>query len=69
VNFARRASAPAWFSAALMDDICKPSTVFAAYNEYAGPKYIDVWPFNGHEGGAYDSDARILTVLREALQP
>ena len=32
-NFARRASVPAWFSAALMDDICKPSTVFAAYNE------------------------------------
>ena len=26
-----------------------PSTVFAAYNEYAGPKEIRVWPFNGHD--------------------
>ncbi|BDI21379.1 acetylxylan esterase [Herbiconiux sp. L3-i23] len=63
VNFAARANAPAWFSAALMDETCKPSTVFAAFNAYAGPKEIDVWPFNNHEGGAVDSDARTLAVL------
>jgi cephalosporin-C deacetylase len=34
-----------------MDEICPPSTVFAAYNHYAGPKEIRVWPFNGHEAG------------------
>ena len=34
-----------------MDDICPPSTVFAAYNHYAGPKSIRVWPYNQHEGG------------------
>ena len=34
-----------------MDDICPPSTVFAAYNHYAGRKEIKVWPYNRHEGG------------------
>ena len=51
VNFAARANAPALFSTALMDTTCPPSTVFAAYNHYAGPKTIEVYPFNGHEGG------------------
>lgn len=69
VNFARRATAPAWFSVALMDEICKPSTVFGAYHAYAGPKHLDVFPFNGHEGGGVDSDAATLAVLREVLGP
>ncbi|WP_159808693.1 acetylxylan esterase [Cellulomonas citrea] len=51
VSFAARASAPALFSTALLDPICPPSTVFAAYNRYAGPKDITVYPFNDHEGG------------------
>ncbi|MAT17758.1 MAG: acetylesterase [Leifsonia sp.] len=63
VNFAKRASAPAWFSVALMDETCKPSTVFAAFNAYAGPKNIDVWPFNGHEGGGPDTLARTMKML------
>lgn len=52
VNFAVRARAQAYFSTALMDDVCPPSTVFAAYNHYAGPKQIKVWPYNQHEGGS-----------------
>lgn len=52
VNFASRATAPALFSVALMDQVCPPSTVFAAYNAYGGPKDITVYPFNGHESGA-----------------
>jgi len=51
VNFAARARAHAFFSTALMDDTCPPSTVFAAYNHYAGPKQIEVWSYNTHEGG------------------
>jgi cephalosporin-C deacetylase len=51
LNFAARATAPALFSVGLMDEICPPSTVFAAYNHYAGPKEIRVWPYNGHEAG------------------
>jgi cephalosporin-C deacetylase len=52
VNFAAHATAPALFSVALMDDVCPPSTVFAAYNHYAAERDIRVWQYNGHEGGA-----------------
>lgn len=51
VNFAARATARALFSVGLMDEICPPSTVFAAYNHYRGPKDIRVWTYNQHEGG------------------
>ncbi|AJG40732.1 acetyl xylan esterase [Thermotoga sp. RQ7] len=51
VNFAARAKVPALFSVGLMDTICPPSTVFAAYNHYAGPKEIRIYPYNNHEGG------------------
>ena len=47
----RRATAPALFSVGLMDDVTPPSTVFAAYNHYGGPKEIVEYPFNEHEGG------------------
>jgi len=67
VLFAARASAPALFSVALMDDVCPPSTVFAAYNAYAGPKEIEVYPFNGHEGGQEHQFARCLAWLGRLL--
>jgi len=51
VNFSARAKAKALFSVGLMDMICPPSTVFAAYNHYKGEKDIKIYPFNGHEGG------------------
>ena len=51
LNFATRARAKALFSTALMDQICPPSTVFAAFNYWAGEKDIKVYPYNGHEGG------------------
>jgi cephalosporin-C deacetylase len=51
VNFAARSKAQALFSVALMDLICPPSTVFAAYNHFAGPKDIKVYRYNDHEGG------------------
>lgn len=51
VNFAARAHARALFSTGLMDTICPPSTIFAAYNHYAGPKEIEIWRYNNHEGG------------------
>ncbi|GAB2584394.1 acetylxylan esterase [Streptomyces capparidis] len=52
VHFAARGRAPALFSAALEDRVCPPSTVFAAFNAYAGEdKHIEVYDFNEHEGG------------------
>nr|WP_203765569.1 acetylxylan esterase [Actinoplanes nipponensis] len=67
VVFARRASAPALFSVALMDAICPPSTVYAAYQEYRGDRELQVWPYNGHEGGGILDEARALRFLRERL--
>ena len=49
VHFATKAKA--LFSVGLMDDICPPSTVYAAYNHYAAQKDIRIWEFNNHEGG------------------
>jgi len=51
VNFARRSKASALFSVGLMDDICPPSTVYGAFNAYAGEKTIVEYEFNNHEGG------------------
>ncbi len=51
INFAHRAKALALFSVGLMDVTCPPSTVFAAYNHFTGPKSIKVWSYNNHEGG------------------
>lgn len=51
VNFAARARARALFSVGLMDEICPPSTVFAAYNHYRGTKDIRIYRYNHHEGG------------------
>ena len=51
VNHAKRARPPALFSVGLADEITPASTVFAAYNHYAGDKDIAVYEFNGHENG------------------
>jgi cephalosporin-C deacetylase len=62
-SFAARATAPALFSVALMDETCPPSTVFAAYNVYAAAKDIAVYAYNGHEGGGPYQHARQLAFL------
>jgi len=65
LNFAARANAPALYEVALMDDICPPSTVFASYNHYAGTKEINVFPYNGHEGGGPFSEPAGLEFLQK----
>lgn len=64
VNFAARAVAPAFFSAALMDPVVPPSGVFAAYNRYRGRKQMAVWEFNQHESGGAHLVARQMDYLR-----
>jgi cephalosporin-C deacetylase len=68
LNFAARAKSPALFSVALMDHTCPPSTVFAAYNHYAGPKEIEVYPFNDHEGGETLHEERKMRRLADAAR-
>jgi cephalosporin-C deacetylase len=64
MHFAARARAPALFSAALADRVCPPSTVYAAYNHYAGPKQMINWEFNDHEGGGSHQAVHQLAFLR-----
>jgi cephalosporin-C deacetylase len=62
-SFAARATGRALFSVALMDEVCPPSTVFAAYNSYAADKEIAVYAYNGHEGGGPYQRLRQLAFL------
>lgn len=60
VNFGTRATAPARFSVGLMDAVCPPSTVFAAYNYYAAEKEMAVYQYNGHDsGGAFGTREKV----------
>ncbi len=63
----RSATAPALFSVAVMDQVCPPSTVFAAYHAYAGPKDLVVYEYNDHEGGEAFQRSRQLTWLSGVL--
>jgi cephalosporin-C deacetylase len=61
----RRANAPALFSVGMMDHICPPSTVYAAYNHYGGPREIREYAFNDHEGGGAFHDVAKLRWLAD----
>jgi len=67
VNFARRASPAALFVAALMDRVCPPSTVYAAFNAYRGPKQLVAREFNGHEAGGVDDELLAIEHFRTHL--
>ncbi len=67
VNFAARAKARALFSVGLMDTICPPRTVYAAYNHYAGEKTMAVYTFNNHEGGGIEQQVEKMRFVRQAL--
>lgn len=51
VNLAPAAHCPAHFGVALLDETCPPPGVYAAFNAYAGPKELAVYPWNDHESG------------------
>jgi cephalosporin-C deacetylase len=67
VHFAARSQAATLFSVALMDDVCPPSTVYGAFNAWAGPKTIESYSFNNHEGGGTWQEARQVAWLDETL--
>jgi cephalosporin-C deacetylase len=73
MNLVPRATAPALFSTALRDMTCPPSTVFSAYNHYADhaedkpATQIEVYPYNGHEGGGGPQADLQIRWLREIL--
>jgi cephalosporin-C deacetylase len=64
VNFSTRAKAKTLFSVALMDQVCPPSTVYAAYNHWTAEKDIKVYTYNGHEGGQSYQNVEKLKFLK-----
>jgi len=67
VHFSARSKAATLFSVALMDDVCPPSTVYGAFNAWAGPKSIESYSFNNHEGGGTWQEKRQVAWLDETL--
>jgi cephalosporin-C deacetylase len=67
LNFSARAKAKTLFSVGLMDQICPPSTVYAAYNYWAGEKDIRVYPYNGHEGGQSFQNVEKLRFMKRVF--
>lgn len=60
MNLADRINAPTLVTVGLMDTICPPSTIFAAYNHITAPKEVFVSQFGEHETfpGVLDARAR-----------
>lgn len=48
VNFARRITAPGWFSWGYNDDVCPPTSTYAAYNSITAPKELHPYQETGH---------------------
>ncbi|MEU8240028.1 alpha/beta fold hydrolase [Actinoplanes missouriensis] len=67
VNFARRVTAPALLSVGMMDDVCPPSGVFGAYNTLPGSKQIEVYEWDGHEGGRTHFDTLACEFVDDIL--
>jgi cephalosporin-C deacetylase len=49
---------------ALHDVVSPPSTVYAAYNAYAGAKDMTVWRYNDHQAGGPQDTLRTIRAAR-----
>ena len=67
VNFAPRVRAQTLFSVGLMDAVCPPSTIFAAYNRISAEKDIRVYDYNEHEGGGPFQTIERLRFIKQHL--
>lgn len=64
-TFGKRAKAQALFTVGFSDAAAVPSSVYAAYNAYAGEKQIMDFPDLGHEGAVFwTSEAEIVQFIR-----
>jgi cephalosporin-C deacetylase len=61
---AARIQAPTLVSVGLMDTICPPSTVFAAYNAITAPKDIAVRPYSGHDVPSAHAERQLADFAR-----
>jgi cephalosporin-C deacetylase len=68
MNLAPRIKARTVISNGLMDDICPPSTIFAAYNHISAPKEMVVYPYHKHDV-TYEQNEVRYKLLMEVLKP
>jgi cephalosporin-C deacetylase len=66
-HFASHSHAKALYSVGLMDEICPPSTVYAAFNNHVGEKEMAVYPYNHHEGGGAHHTQRKMAWMKQVL--
>lgn len=52
----------------LWDDICPPSTIFAAYNHMTASRDMDIYPYHKHEV-PYEHREKQLKIVVETLKP
>ncbi len=62
---APRITARCSVSVGLMDAICPPSSVFAAYNAIEAPKEIAVYPYSGHDLPGHHIERQLEEFARE----
>jgi cephalosporin-C deacetylase len=64
-NLAPRIKAEMLFGVGLMDNICPPSSQFAAINKITSPKRLEIYPDFGHEGlpGMHDKILQFFSDL------
>ena len=67
MNFADRIRASVYASVGGRDPVCPAKCFFATYNRVTSPKAVEIYPFNGHEGGGSRHFERKLVRLRDAL--
>ncbi len=67
MNLADRIRCPVYASVGGRDPICPPKLFFATYNRLTAPKAVEVYPFNGHEGGGMPHFERKLQVTAQFL--
>lgn len=66
MNFATRTKADAVVSVGFIDDTCRPTTVYAAFNNLQGPKRIVNEPLMGHASWKNFTDARDALIAAHA---
>lgn len=54
-------------SVGLQDNVCPAKLYFATYNRIPGEKHIEVYPFNGHEGGGAIHNERKLRYAMDLI--
>lgn len=63
VNFARKSKAYGLFTVGFIDNVCRPTSVYAAYNSFAGRKEIINEPLMAHAFPPSHGDAAMAKIL------